>query len=68
VRAGEQDGAGVVSQVWEGVSRMTALAKQTTAAFLEGSVVLAQAPPGALPQDLYPCSHVWPKAAPRPSD
>lgn len=37
----------MVSQVWEGVSRMTALAKQTTAAFLEGSVVLAQAPPGA---------------------
>ena len=46
--------------MWEGVSRMTALAKQTTAAFLEGSVVLAQAPPGAFPQDLHPCSDVWP--------
>lgn len=36
----------MVSQVWEGVSRMTALAKQTTQAFLEGSVVLGQVPPG----------------------
>ena len=35
----------MVSQVWEGVSRMTALAKQTTQAFLEGSVVLS--PPAA---------------------
>ena len=32
----------MVSQVWEGVSRMTALAKQTTQAFLEGSAVLGQ--------------------------
>ncbi len=36
----------MVSQVWEGVSRMTALAKQTTQAFLEGSVVLGQPLPG----------------------
>lgn len=44
--AGDQEGAGVVSQVWEGVSRMTALAKQTTQAFLEGSVVLGEPLPG----------------------
>ncbi len=48
--AGEQEGAGVVSQVWEGVSRMTALAKQTTQAFLEGSVVLGQPLPGIASQ------------------
>ena len=37
----------MVSQVWEGVSRMTALAKQTTQAFLEGSVVLSAPAAGA---------------------
>ena len=46
VAAGDQESAGVVSQVWEGVSRMTALAKQTTQAFLEGSVVLGPPLPG----------------------
>ena len=39
----------MVSQVWEGVSRMTALAKQTTQAFLEGSVVLSPPAAGAAP-------------------
>ena len=36
----------MVSQVWEGVTRMTALAKQTTQSFLEGSVVLGPPLPG----------------------
>ena len=48
----------MVSQVWEGVSRMTALAKQTTQAFLEGSVVLGQPLPGKCfyIQFCFPCN------------
>ena len=42
----------MVSQVWEGVSRMTALAKQTTQAFLEGSVVLSPPAAGAAQSSL----------------
>lgn len=36
--AGPEAEGGVVSQMWEGVARMTQLAKETTQSFLEGSV------------------------------
>jgi hypothetical protein len=41
VHAGVGDAeGGVVSQMWEGVARMTQLAKERTQSFLEGSVLL----------------------------
>ncbi len=48
--ASETEGGNVVSQMWEGVARMTARARESTQSFLESSVLCV--PPtagGALP-------------------
>ena len=50
--AGDGDGSGVVAQMWEGVARMTALARDTTQSFFLDASALhtgapAASPPGA---------------------
>ena len=50
LRAGgapEPEGPGVVSQMWESVARMTALARGTTQSFLDASAALGQHPPSS---------------------